>query len=193
MNYLSDFEQVLLKAGVDFSRNKIIDDYFLTGKVGVVRDTYKCCQEDTAATMVKLAELEEQDRILEPEAGKGCILKKIAHFPNHHYCEINENFMSYLMEVSNNFVGSDFLQHYDHYDKIIMNPPFSFGQYKDHILHAYDLVNSGGILIALYPKNAEYLEVVNEQFIELLQIGQKFQAGKVCGECECVILKIVKP
>lgn len=193
MTDFEDFEKVLIESRVSFRNNKVIDDYFLTGKVGAVRDSYKCCQEGIAEKIVQLAELTEEDKILEPEAGKGCILKKIAGYKNHSYCEINENFVKqHLRHISKNFSGYDFLVHYGQYDKIVMNPPFSFGQYSVHILHAYELLVKGGILVALYPKNAEYLSVINEAFIDLLARAQKTEVGKVCGECECVILKIVK-
>jgi hypothetical protein len=192
MEHLTSFEKVLIESGVSFRNNKVIDDYFLTDKVGAVRDLYKCCNEGIAEKMVQLAELEEEDRILEPEAGKGCILSKILKYKNHSYCEINMDFVTELLKISGSFKGYDFMDHYSVYDKIIMNPPFSYGQYAKHILHAYAMLKKGGILVALYPVNGERLTVINEQFIELLGLAQKIEAGKVCGECECRIMKIVK-
>ena len=190
---LTDFEKVLIQSGFRFRQNKVIDDFFLTGKVGAVRDSYKCCQEGVAEKMIVLAELQEEDRILEPEAGKGCILKKIIRYKNHAYCEINEDFVkNNLRAISKNFAGYDFLMHNETYDKIIMNPPFTGWQYGSHILHGYELLEKGGTLVALYPKNAELLTELNEQFIQLLNDSQRIDVGKVCGECECSIMKVVK-
>jgi len=193
MQYLSDVEKVLLKSGVDFQSNKVIDDYLLTGNPNAVRDLYKCCNEDVAGEMVKLAELDDNYSMLEPGAGKGCILKKIAHFTDHSYCEINIGFVvNHLCHISKNFECANFFELTKKYDRVIMNPPFSFKQYVAHIFHAYELLEMNGIMVFLYPKNAEYLTVENAQFIEFLEKAEKKEVGKVCGECECVIGKVIK-
>lgn len=195
MQYLSDFEKVLINSEIDFKFNKVIDDFFLTGKPGAVRDNYKSCQENIAQRMITLAEIDNDDlSINEPGAGHGVILKLLTQFPNHSYCEIEHEFVdSYLSKISNNFVGYDFLKHKGTYDRIIMNPPFSFGQYKEHIFHAWQQLKSKGILVFLYPKNAIHLTIKNRRFIEFLEGVQKEDVGQVCGLCECVIGKIVKP
>lgn len=48
--------------------------------------------------MVELAELDEDLSILEPSAGKGCILKKITHYADHSYCERNVSFCYSTLE-----------------------------------------------------------------------------------------------
>jgi len=195
MDYLSDFEKVLINSGVDFVSNKVIDDYFLTGKPGVVRDVYKSCQENIAQRMVTLAEIDDDDlSIHEPGAGHGVILKLISGYRNHSYCEIENEFIkNYLLQISTNFETWNFLKNRKKYDRIIINPPFNFGQYKKHILHAWENLNSKGILVFLYPKNSIYLTIQNRKFIEFLQGVVKEDVGSVCGLCECVIGKIVKP
>jgi len=45
----------------------------------------------------------------------------------------------------------NFLQHKENYDSIIMNPPFSGGQAKIHILHALELLNKGGRGASIVP------------------------------------------
>lgn len=195
MHYLSDFEKVLINSEIDFRFNKVIDDYLLTGKTGVVRDVYKSCQENIAQRMVTLAEIDNDElSIMEPGAGHGVILRLIAKYPNHSYCEIDSEFIkTHLLSISTNFETWDFLKNRKTYDRIIINPPFSFGQYKRHILHAWEHLNSKGILVFLYPKNSVYLTVQNKRFIEFLEGVQKEDVGSVCGLCECVIGKIVKP
>jgi hypothetical protein len=193
MQYLESFEKILLKSGLDFSSNKVIDDFFLTGKPDAVRDLYRCCQGDIAELMVSKAEMNDELSILEPGAGKGAILKKISNYKDHAYCEINISFVvHHLSEISKNFICTDFFDLSQKFDRIIINPPFSFKQYVAHIFHAYELLNVNGVLVFLYPKNAEYLKIGNGEFIEFLERAEKTEVGKVCGECECVIGKIIK-
>lgn len=195
MHYLSDFEKVLIDGQFDFSKSKIIDDYFLTGKTGVVRDEYRSCQQNIAERLVALAEIDNENlSILEPGAGHGVILKLISKYPNHAYCEIVPEFIKdHLLQISTNWKDYNFLKHWKKYDRIIMNPPFSFGEYKKHILHAWEILESKGIMTFLYPKNSIYLNIQNKRFIEFLENVQKEDVGQVCGLCECVIGKIVKP
>jgi len=44
------------------------------------------------------------------------------------------------------------------FDIIIMNPPFSNNQAPKHILHAWSMLKSGGVLGAIMPPNAETKE-----------------------------------
>lgn len=192
---ISELEKFCLKVyGKHFFETKEVDDFILTGKYLKERPYYKCCNSEVAKKMVELSELKNEDKILEPSAGKGCILELIKQYPNHSYCEINSEFtQKYLLSISNNFIGNDFMQVWDRFDKIIMNPPFSSNQYKNHIIHAYDILNEGGILVCLYPNNAQYLEQTNQQLIELFNKGQHIDVGNVCGEnTKCNIFKIVK-
>ncbi len=196
MHYLSDFENALYKSGLPFQGNKVIDDFLLTGNPNAVRDSYKCCQEAIATTMVGMLEMDDELSVLEPGAGKGCILKKIAHFTDHSYCEINIDFLvNHLAGISKFFECSNFFELRKKYDRIVMNPPFSHGAYAHHIIHAYNLLNPGGIVVFLYPKNALYLEIGNSNFLTFLEDteAENTDVGKVCGECECVIGKIKKP
>lgn len=193
MENLSNFEQVLLNSGLPFQGNKVIDDFFLTGKPGVVRDHYRCCQDNVADKMAQLAELDDELSMLEPGAGKGMILKKISHFTDHSYCEINTKFIvDYLGPISKNFECANFFELQKTYDRILMNPPFAFNQYVAHIMHGYKLLNQNGIMVFLYPKTASCLKIQNADFIEFLERVQKIEVGKVCGECECIIGKVKK-
>lgn len=193
MENLSHFEQVLFNSGLPYQGNKIIDDFFLTGKPGVVREQYRSCQENVADRMIHLAELDEDLSMLESGAGTGVILKKMVQFTDHSYCEINTDFyMKHLHSISKNLECFNFFELEKTYDRIIMNPPFSFNQYVSHIMHGYKLLNQNGIMVFLYPKNAALLKIQNTEFIEFLEKVQKFDVGKVCGECECIIGKVLK-
>lgn len=173
--------------------NKKVDDFIITGKANVSRPTYKCCNKEIAKRMVEFAEIEEHHSVLEPSAGKGCILELLTKFKNHSYLEINEHFVDSLGEISRNFVGFDFLSHYGSYDRIVMNPPFAFNQYNAHIIHAHSLLKEGGVLVTLIPSVAFSLRETNKELIKLSESGEKIFAGNVCGEnTSCEILKIKK-
>jgi hypothetical protein len=176
-------------------KSKEIDDLLLTGVEGAVREAYRCCNEKVAIKMVALAEVKDEESVLEPGAGKGVILKLLKDFANHWYCEINNDFVKdYLYYISDKFVTSNFLVCTNRFNKIIINPPFSFNQYAAHILHAYELLLPGGILVALYPKNAELLPITNHEFLKLLATGETIDVGNVCGQdTSCKIFKVVKP
>lgn len=196
MHSITSLEKLLISSGLEFKESKIVDDYFLTGIDGAVREEYRCCQQDIAERMVELAELKKQDVIWEPSAGKGVILKLIKDFDGHVFSEIRVDFVVHnLLPISSHLIGLDCMGIKTVYgfDKIIMNPPFSFRKYVDHILRAWELLRSKGTLVFLYPKNAIALKIQNKKFIEFLEKVEKQDVGNVCGLCECVIGKIVKP
>lgn len=192
---LTQLEKVLYEHEIEPSLwGKGIDDYMLTGVAGSIREEYRCCNEHVARKMVDLADLGPEHKILEPGAGKGMILKLLTGFDRHYYCEINSFFVKrYLSKLSPNFIVSDFLTCREKFDKIIINPPFKDRLYVSHILHAYELLLPGGTLVALYPRNAEALEITNKQFIDFINTGKKIDVGNVCGEdTTCAIFKITK-
>lgn len=107
---------------------------------------------ELAKKMVEMAELKDLDDVLEPSAGLGAIAKEIK--TGSLVCnEINPKMANYLAnELSFCVSCTDFLiltSTYNKYDKIIMNPPFTKQQDIDHILHAYSLLNDGGIMVSV--------------------------------------------
>ncbi len=85
--------------------------------------------------LVTLAGISNRDHILEPSAGTGAILRAIRDTAPVAMCdavEINSGLVRYLRE---NFNGvrvqcGDFMewQPVQYYSRVIMNPPFSYGQ-----------------------------------------------------------------
>ncbi len=192
---LTRLEKVLYEYEIEPSLwGKGIDDFFLTGKAGAIREEYRCCNPVIARKMVDLANVQDSDKVLEPGAGKGMILKMLTGYERHYYCEINNYFVrTFLRTISANFIKSDFLTLTETFDKIIINPPFKDRLYAQHILHAYDLLHKGGTLVALYPANAHDLKITNANFLELISKGHRIDAGNVCGEdTNCIIFKITK-
>lgn len=117
-------------------------------------------QED-AARMVELAEYPEDDDgftdliTLEPSAGEGHIVKCVPWTPgctaiefNHHRAEaLRAEFQGWEVEEA------DFLkwepEHTFH--RILMNPPFNDRVEAYHVIHAWRMLQPGGILVAILP------------------------------------------
>ncbi len=191
MQEVANFEKVLLKAGINYQESKIIDDFLLTGNPDCVRDFYRCCQDHVADLMISMLDMADDLTVLEPGAGKGVILKKLLKYPKHAYCEKNISFIIDLCKLTDNFKRFDFFDLMESFDRIVINPPFAFKEYEKHIIHGYDLLNSGGVMVFLYPKIANYLPW-ESSFETILKEADKTEVGKVCGECECVIGKVTK-
>ncbi len=106
--------------------------------------------------LVTLADISDQDYILEPSAGTGPILRAIRDIAPGAMCdavEINSGLARYLRE---NFNGvrvqcGDFMewQPAHCYSRIIMNPPFHRGLDICHIQRAFALLRPGGVLVAV--------------------------------------------
>lgn len=114
-----------------------------------------------AAEVVQKAGIVAGDRILEPSAGLGHLAEAIteAHPDNHLLCmEIYQPLAEGLILKGFETICSDFLQ-WDgndmekRFDKIIMNPPFENLQDIDHVLNAWNILNTGGRIVAIMANN----------------------------------------
>lgn len=129
-----------------------------------------------AARMVKLANISNHtalNRVLEPSAGTGNILRAIGEFEAGKITAIEANH-SLCISLQNNFPqvnvwNIDFLQfntdYYFNYDYIIMNPPFANGDDIKHIKHAFKMLCPGGRLVAICangPRQNEQLKPMVE-------------------------------
>jgi hypothetical protein len=108
-------------------------------------------------------------RWLEPSAGRGALVDVIRKANEGLQVQIDtcelDNVNRLLLERKGvNLVGGDFLQYHtrpgEKYDGIVMNPPFSNGQYMKHILRAYDHLKPGGSLTFIAP--TEWLNPVKQ-------------------------------
>ncbi len=110
---------------------------------------------EVAEKMVEMAGINEGDRVLEPSAGTGNILKAIGPGPDKVAVEINQSLVDVLVRTG--FSGlhihqADFLQcngDLGKFEKIIMNPPYKNGEDIKHIKHAASFLSPGGCLVAL--------------------------------------------
>ncbi len=94
--------------------------------------------------------LERDSRVLEPEAGSGCIADAAKQVtPNVDCVELNYALRELLELKGHRLIGDDFLELSPQpvYDAVLMNPPFS--QECEHIRHAYDFLKPGGTLAAV--------------------------------------------
>jgi len=135
------------------------------GKVVDEKKTYQFFEtpKHVAERLASLAGIKPGDRVLEPSAGKGAIIRAIQgqcpHLAVVFACELNPQMASDLSTLAeaSRIAGhgdvevscGDFLQVSQKYDRIVMNPPFTNGQDVDHVRHAYDLLLPGGRLVSV--------------------------------------------
>lgn len=124
---------------------------------------------ELADKMIDMAELKGGDLVLEPSAGQGAILDCLRAYRrktgiDFHITgiELSKSNCKVLSRKGYFPIQKDFLTSgdriVDEADKIIMNPPFTKQQDIDHILHAYSLLNPGGILVSVISESPFFRE-----------------------------------
>jgi len=130
-----------------------------TGVQVAVAPTLSPTPPELAARMAKLADLGWHDRVLEPSAGTGNLIRAVADAEpttKIYAVEINlalcDALPSNLLADGEAFCA-DFLtctvEQLGRYDKILMNPPFAHGADIEHIKHALRFLERDSILTAL--------------------------------------------
>jgi hypothetical protein len=167
-----------------------IDDICETWEVETLQETIKKFQfyptpKEVAEYLVELADLKEDDIVLEPSAW----LWNIADVIKEKYvdekweiynslivCELDEAKCEVLQKkyVTHNW---DFLNYKPEYkfNKIIANPPFSKSQDVKHILHMYELLAEWGRIVSIASSSIQWrewklydeLRSLSPEFIEL--------------------------
>ncbi|MCY9599656.1 SAM-dependent methyltransferase [Paenibacillus chitinolyticus] len=169
-----------LEAEVKFKK---IDGYYPTPKTIVEH-------------MLSYADIKDGETVLEPSAGNGNILDSItAHCQQNGIAadlegiEWNSSLREILELKQYNIVGYDFLEHvrYNHFDKIIMNPPFERNKDIAHVQHAYKCLKNGGRIVAIMSphftfandfKSVEFREWLNERgYYDMLPEGSFKESG----------------
>jgi len=112
-----------------------------------------------AARMAALAGIEHEDRVLEPSAGTGNLLRAIVDAEptaSVHAVEINRALCDALpasLLAVGEALCQDFLtcttEQLGHFNRIVMNPPFADGSDVKHIKHALHFLERDGRLVAL--------------------------------------------
>ena len=112
---------------------------------------------ELARKMIEMLEIEEDNNILEPSAGRGAIIDCFPILPKGsllHAIEINPENYEILIEkgtccaIKGDFLKVD-LTDCESWDRIIMNPPFTKQQDVDHIWHAWSILKHGGMLVSV--------------------------------------------
>jgi hypothetical protein len=112
--------------------------------------------------LIELAEIEPHHLVLEPSAGRGAILGRLADLVDgerlyaveidlvryRHLCQTIEG----ITVMLGDFLRIDWIPELaGGFDRIVMNPPFENGQAWQHVERAYNLLAPGGRLVSIMP------------------------------------------
>lgn len=140
--------------------------------IGLRIDGFFPTPEALGRKLVALADVQPSETICEPEAGLGHIAELIAeeHPDNELTCiEYYQPLHAALQLKGFNAINTDFLQYNERkFDVIIMNPPFENNADIDHVLHAWDLLNPKGRIVAVMAGNKSKSQQKVSDFMEFL-------------------------
>jgi protein-L-isoaspartate O-methyltransferase len=121
---------------------------------------------DVVDRMIHRAGLNSEMSILEPSAGLGAILSGIMYQAGLRRTMAVEINPKMARDLNNRFWRTgmitrerDFLtcgSELGRFDRILMNPPFSRGQDIAHVAHAWEMLKSGGRLVAITSPGWEF-------------------------------------
>ena len=130
-----------------------VDEAVIAGEVTDFKKLYQFYETppELARRLVAMAEVRDGQRVLEPSAGKGTILKALPPGVHRTAVELNGAMVD-LVAYANQVHYGDFLQCngvLGSFDRIIANPPFRGGQDVDHVRHMHYMLKPGGILVTV--------------------------------------------
>lgn len=110
---------------------------------------------------VRLGDVIPTDRILEPSAGRGALIKAVLEeWPNKvvDYYELMEENRAELAKIPNaRLLGNDFMEaEVGMYEKIIANPPFTNNQDIKHVMKMWDHLAEGGQMAVIMSKHWQF-------------------------------------
>lgn len=131
---------------------------------GMLPDTkshqYYPTPQHLAEQAIELADIGEYDWTLEPSAGTGGLAdympkeRKVCVEVSSLHCEV-------LRAKGHNVEQADFLEwavmayaRGQRFNRIVMNPPFADGRWKEHLRAAMKLLDFGSVLVAILPEGA---------------------------------------
>jgi phospholipid N-methyltransferase len=163
---------------------ELLDNLILTGETVGLKKQYQYfpTPSSIAKMMVEMAEITDGDYILEPSAGQGAILDELPAGNLILSIELNAENAKILRLKGYDALEQDFLQFNEmKFDRIVMNPPFSRQQDIDHIIHAYELLKDGGVLVSVVSegpffrenkKSVEFRKILENNNAEIIDIDQ---------------------
>lgn len=119
--------------------------------------------------MIKLARIEDGERVLEPSAGKGAIADRIQElYPNAEIICVEQNAERASILLSKGHLTwhrpFEEFDDADGFDRVVMNPPFQCSLDARHVLRAYEMLRPGGILVSICGAGVQFRkEKVYEQ------------------------------
>lgn len=139
-----------------------IENVLLTGEIVDLKKSFDFFETPPEVTQMILdrAEITNGMSVLEPSAGHGAIadaVKQAAPYCNMDVVEAWPENRSVLRKKGYNIIAHDFLKFHGYlYDRIVMNPPFSKQQDITHVLHAWDLLDDTGRLVAIMSSSVTF-------------------------------------
>ena len=147
--------------------------------------------EDIALKMLKRIDWKDVKNILEPNVWKADLIQ--AYRKNHYIINWSRNNLSWFwFEIDNNLrkisweycelLGFDFLQFEDKFidfDVVVMNPPFS--NWIDHLMKAWDIINTGQIVCLLNAENIR--NPYSQKRKDLVDMIEKYWEVEYLGNC----------
>jgi hypothetical protein len=164
---LPNYDQVrkaLLNAGASYKKNSFvfpndaqpyIERLMDGGSVNIKKEfQFFATPAELANKMVELADVNNYQRILEPSAGQGAIIKAIREkcCINVDCCELMDINRAVLEKMEGcTVIAEDFLKvgRFGFYDRIIANPPFNKNQDIDHIKLMHKHLKEGGRIVTI--------------------------------------------
>ena len=137
-----------------------VDEAVIAGAVTDFKKLYQFYETppELACRMVAMADVQAGQRVLEPSAGKGALLKPLPPTIHRTAVELNPA-MTDLRGYAERVLFTDFLQcngELGTFDRILANPPFRNGQDVEHVRHMYDLLSPGGMLVTVMSPAWQY-------------------------------------
>lgn len=115
--------------------------------------------QEVADRVIDMAAIRAGHLVLEPSAGSGALADAAkAKGATVHCIEVQSHWAAALRGKGYDTRAGDFLQQspVPQYDRVVMNPPFDRGRDCDHVLHAYQFLKPGGMLVAVMSARAEF-------------------------------------
>lgn len=138
-----------------------------TDKAFQIKNNFYPTPDWLAAKMVEIADIKRGERVLEPSAGRGALLKYMSHKTYAYYAvEYNRDNVQCLRHLGyrvnagsfENYYKNKINSHGEKFNKIVMNPPFFNEMDLRHTIMAYNLLKPGGKLISLVAENSLYYQ-----------------------------------
>lgn len=161
---------------------------------------------ELADRLVILADIKDNNTVLEPSAGQGAIIKSINRLTNitpdcYEIMDTNRIMLN-KSGLMFNLIGDDFLKHTNKkYDRIVANPPFTKNQDIKHLKKMYECLNENGILVCITSNSwvigstkiqTEFKEWLNTKHHGLIEIEEgAFKESGTKVKSNIVIIKKV--